>query len=128
MYWDKSRLVTYIDTPSQIVLNVSLAEDFWQKANRNGHKWDAKNFTKPWTGLSPFDQEYFIIFNVAVGGVNGYFPDRGAKPWRNNSPRASGEFWDNKVKWMNTWKGDLTAMKIDYVKVWSNNDTVYTKL
>lgn len=127
MYWNSTRLITYIDSPSNIVLNVSLSEDFWKKASRSGYNWEGKNYAKPWTGTSPFDQEFYIIFNVAVGGVNGYFPDKGSKPWSNASPHASAEFWSNRDKWANTWKKDVVAMKIDYVKVWAINETVYTR-
>jgi len=35
---------------------------------------------------APFDQEFYIIMNLAVGGTGGYFPDSGVnkphpKPW-----------------------------------------------
>ena len=33
----------------------------------------------PWTGsdsyMTPFDTEFYLILNVAVGGTNGFFPD-----------------------------------------------------
>lgn len=44
----------------------------------------------PWAGhtkMAPFDQEFFLILNIAVGGTNGFFPDGlsnpGGKPWTN---------------------------------------------
>jgi hypothetical protein len=45
----------------------------------------------PWatTGRSntPFDQPFYLILNVAVGGTNGFFPEGvGNKPWGNESP------------------------------------------
>lgn len=45
----------------------------------------------PWasTGRSntPFDQPFYLILNVAVGGTNGFFPEgAGNKPWGNQSP------------------------------------------
>ncbi|KAL0486704.1 beta-1,3-glucan-binding protein [Acrasis kona] len=125
MYWDEERLVTYIDNPNNIVFNTSLSVDFWNNAISKGQKWE--NLSKPWTKKSPFDQEFYLIMNVAVGGVNGYFPDVGAKPWSNKSPHASAEFWSNRDKWEQTWKGDNVAMKVDSVKVWSTKSTTYTK-
>lgn len=40
----------------------------------------------PWAGTglknTPFDTEFFLILNVAVGGTNGFFPDGYSdKPW-----------------------------------------------
>jgi len=32
----------------------------------------------PWeneNNAAPFNQEFYLILNVAVGGTNGYFPD-----------------------------------------------------
>jgi hypothetical protein len=43
----------------------------------------------PWahgTLMAPFDEEFYIVMNLAVGGMTGYFPDSGInkpkpKPW-----------------------------------------------
>lgn len=48
----------------------------------------------PWaqTGRhnTPFDQPFYLILNVAVGGTNGFFPEGvGNKPWGNASPTVS---------------------------------------
>ncbi len=62
-----------------------------------------------------------------------YFSDtatngNGAKPWSNESPTASLDFYNAKDIWYPTWfedgdtvNGDPTyhAMKVDYVKVWA---------
>lgn len=68
--------------------------------------WDWGNFPKtednPWKGRTnqaPFDREFYLIMNVAVGGTNGYFPDGGNKPWSNNDPHAVNSFWDRKGDW-----------------------------
>eukprot|EP01027_Heterolobosea_sp_BB2_P027523 GEZU01042967.1.p1 GENE.GEZU01042967.1~~GEZU01042967.1.p1 ORF type:complete len:108 (+),score=5.98 GEZU01042967.1:175-498(+) len=37
---------------------------------------------------APFDQSFFIILNVAVGGTNEYFPDGDGKPWSNSQSVA----------------------------------------
>ena len=62
-----------------------------------------------------------MIFNVAVGGTNGFFPDGGnyngaRKPWSNSSPHAAQDFWQGRGDWQRTWQGDKTAMIIDYVE------------
>jgi hypothetical protein len=40
-------------------------------------KFDTKKYN-PWEGEdinAPFNKEFYIILNVAVGGTNSYFPD-----------------------------------------------------
>lgn len=68
--------------------------------------WDLGKFppteNNPWKGRpnqAPFDQEFYIIMNVAVGGTNGYFPDAPNKPWNNGDPHAINSFWDRKAEW-----------------------------
>ena len=46
-------------------------EDPWRNGTRN---------------VAPFDQQFYLIMNVAVGGTNGWFPDGvGNKPWLDGS-------------------------------------------
>jgi len=120
MYWSEDRLYTYIDTEDNIVLDVDMSdESFFEKGG-----WT--NQDNPWKGQgknAPFDQKYYFIFNVAVGGTNSYFPDGECdKPWSNTDPSASNTFYDTKSEWYPSWNYPEThqsAMKIDYVKVWS---------
>lgn len=78
----------------------------------------------PWRGgskMAPFDQEYYIILNVAVGGTTGFFPDMSTgprdKPWINLSSTAKKDFYEKKSEWYPTWNGEDAAMKVKYVKV-----------
>jgi hypothetical protein len=72
MVWTEDRLFTYIDDESNIVLDVNMSDaSFWEKGG-----WT--NRDNPWKGRgknAPFDKEFYLIFNVAVGGTNSYFPD-----------------------------------------------------
>jgi len=119
MVWTEDRLFTYIDDESNIVLDVNMSDaSFWEKGGFTGDN--------PWKNQgknAPFDKEFYLIFNVAVGGVNGYFPDgQCAKPYSNTSPSASNEFYDTKDQWYPSWNYPATnqaAMKIDSVRVWS---------
>ena len=66
--------------------------------------------------------------NLAVGGTNNYFHDNfhPKPPWTNNGgegKKAMKDFWDAREKWLPTWKGDNTALKVDYVKVWATKPT-----
>ena len=83
------------------------------------------NRDNPWVGEpnnAPFNREFYIIFNVAVGGTNSYFPDHMCgKTWENSDPRAATTFWNTHEAWYPSWNYPAThdsAMKIDSVKVW----------
>ncbi|CAO1306523.1 unnamed protein product [Diamesa hyperborea] len=87
------------------------------------------NQVNPWakgTIMAPFDQEFYLIINNAVGGTN-YFNDafvnRGAaKPWKNTSPYAPRDFWNRRSDWLQSWNlkgGNDAAIQVDYVRVWA---------
>lgn len=83
-------------TPTNVTFSVDgevlgivapLVGGFWEMGGfANSH------LDNPWIGgtrMAPFDQEFYLIINLAVGGV-GYFPDdadngNGRKPWSNKS-------------------------------------------
>ncbi|KAG1421000.1 hypothetical protein G6F58_003942 [Rhizopus delemar] len=114
--WSKEGLRTYVD--DQTVLQVDFDKSAWEKG-----AFDEKTTMNPWKGgdiSAPFDQEFYLIMNLAVGGVNGFWPDHPSKPWMNNSPHAPNEFYNAKSKWLPTWgAGNRRALAIDWVKVWS---------
>ena len=47
---------------------------------------------------APFDRDFYLILNVAVGGKNGWFPEnQGNKPWLDGSSAAMRDFWNAKI-------------------------------
>ncbi|KAI8140183.1 concanavalin A-like lectin/glucanase domain-containing protein [Fennellomyces sp. T-0311] len=113
--WSEDGLRTYVD--NKTILLVDFDQSFYERGNFP--EWAAN----PWSSgdiSAPFDQEFHLILNVAVGGVNGFWPDGDGKPWENDSPHAANEFWDRRDTWLPTWgEGNKRAMAIDWVKVWS---------
>jgi beta-glucanase (GH16 family) len=116
--WTPSRITTYVD--GQILLDVDTqTESFW---NRGG--WNGTSYDNPWYGRpnnAPFDQPFYLVMNVAVGGTGGFFPDGyPGKPWSNTSPNAINQFYDARGAWEPTWEmtnsAHPSAMKIDYVR------------
>ncbi|ORY19791.1 hypothetical protein BCR34DRAFT_595240 [Clohesyomyces aquaticus] len=108
--WSEDYLFTYIDS--------RLLQVFFIKFKKYKSMWDRGGFGQtivnhsalfdPWsqTGRAntPFDQPFYLILNVAVGGTNGFFPDgKGNKPWGDKSPTAPKEFWDGQSTWYPTW-------------------------
>ncbi|KAI8908344.1 glucan binding protein-2 [Gorgonomyces haynaldii] len=118
LIWNNKTLTTYVDDPSNVVLSVPL-DNFYKKGNFVQGKDQ-----NPWAAASdaaPFDQEFYLIMNVAVGGTSGYFPNGApVKPWNDQSNVAALEFWNNRNLWQNTWPQDNTrALAIDSVKMWN---------
>ena len=80
----------------------------------------------PWAGVqgphadaAPFDQEFYLILNVAVGGTNGYFRDGQGdnKPWSNDADNARAQFWAAKDKWLPTWPKDPRQRGLEVEKL-----------
>lgn len=105
----------------------------------------------PWsqTGRpnTPFDEAFYLILNVAVGGTGGYFPyasplssfisldvvlclfsianlclrdAEGGKPWVDwGSGTAARDFWEANSTWLPTWgAGEARGMTVKSVKMW----------
>ncbi|KAG5677473.1 hypothetical protein PVAND_007231 [Polypedilum vanderplanki] len=121
LVWTDQHIQFYID--NQLTGTVSAGTGFWDRGgfHNSGH-------ANPWAGASPmapFDQEFYIIMNLAVGGTN-YFSDYfvnlpNPKPWLNTSPRAAADFWEHRHWWLPTWNmgTEQSHMQVDYVRVWA---------
>ena len=113
--WNETYMGTYFDSPDNKVLDFPITESFWELGG-----WSSPPLTNPWEGgedNAPFDTEFFLILQIAVGGTTGYFPDGHGKPWSNTSPHSVNEFWDANAQWRPTW---TQPMEVDWVKVWNN--------
>ena len=110
-------LYTYIDNDTNKVLQVNHTDmTYWERSG-------ITNRENPWQYSTeknaPFNTEFYLIINLAVGGTAGYFPDGIAgKPWSDMSQRASSEFYDNKGQWWNSWGNTTSIFQIDSVNVW----------
>ncbi|XP_062592213.1 beta-1,3-glucan-binding protein-like [Saccostrea cucullata] len=125
LIWDEDHIEVSFD--GQRILNVvPPPEGFWKLGELE--KTHINNPYKYTTNkMAPFDQEFFIILNVAVGGV-GFFPDKfrnapSPKPWNDKSEFTARDFWTHKNDWYPTWNpdqndGEQAAMQVDYIRVW----------
>lgn len=86
-------------------------------------------YVDPWShtgdASTPFDQPFYLILNVAVGGSNGWFQDgEDGKPWVNAAPNARTTFWNDRENWGKTWEHEDNSkkargeMRIKSVKMW----------
>ena len=115
LLWNETYIGTYLDEESNTVLSVQINESFWERGG-----WTSPPWNNPWRGRgrsAPFDRRFFLIINLAVGGVTEYFPDGvGGKPWSNSDPNSVNAFYNAQNSWYPTWN---QTFQIDSVKVWS---------
>ncbi|ENN78827.1 hypothetical protein YQE_04710, partial [Dendroctonus ponderosae] len=120
--WSSTNFTFYIDGELIGTTNPP-AEGFWELGG-----FEDSTFDNPWKGttqMAPFDQKFYLIINLAVGGTNSFFGDEnenpGGKPWKNTSPTAYRDFWKGKDQWLPTWNmdNDDTHLIVDYIKVFA---------
>jgi len=123
--WTDDKMEFFVD--EELVMTVDPGTNFWDFG-----QFADLNIDNPWVGetdkMTPFNQEMFLIMNVAVGGTNGFFPDdvpsNPPKPWSNDSPHAFLDFWNGRDSWLPTWENgegrisENAAMQVDYIRVW----------
>lgn len=79
--WSPTQLRFLVD--NELVGTADAGEGFWKYGG-----FESSGYPNPWAGgtiMAPFDQEFFLIMNLAVGGTN-FFDDSfvnrdNPKPW-----------------------------------------------
>ncbi|KAJ7222441.1 glycoside hydrolase family 16 protein [Mycena pura] len=109
--WDVGWMRLYVDsrvTQTLYIETKTKKEGFWERAGfpnvwQNGT--GTVEVTDPYVhNNSPFDQPFYLLIDLAVGGTSGWFPDNvGGKPWFDGSLRAMADFWGAKSQWYATW-------------------------
>lgn len=129
--WTDKWLRIYVDNRLHTLLDIKFNEPFFERGQFPEVIFDGSNpvaLQNPWingTNATPFDQDFYLIMNVAVGGTNGWFPEaQGNKPWLNGSPNAMRDFALAEANWYSTWPNNVEdrAMIVDYVKMWKHCD------
>ncbi|KAK9366564.1 concanavalin A-like lectin/glucanase domain-containing protein [Lipomyces kononenkoae] len=123
--WSEKYIMTYLDGRLRQVVYHKFGTPFWPYGNFPSTYDNGSTVSDPWPAndvQAPFDQDFYLILNVAVGGTNGWFPDNeGNKPWNNGDRQtAMNSFWNARSQWEPTW-GDATsrAMIVDSVKIYT---------
>jgi len=124
--WSEKYLFTWLDDRLRQVyfMDFTRSTNMWTYGNFAGTTVNGTEPDDPWsqTGQpnTPFDQDFYLILNVAVGSTNGYFPDAvGSKPWGDSSHTAMGDFWKANDTWLPTWgAGDERGMTVRSVQMW----------
>lgn len=121
--WDPKGLYTWKGSRARSVLKTAFKKSFWSRGDFGVATAKGATYTNPWVNAStaaPFDQDFYLILNVAVGGTNGYFEDVAGKPWSNDGDAPAVHFHNNRAQWLPTWPEDPKerGMSIDYIKMW----------
>jgi hypothetical protein len=124
--WDEKFMRISVDTRLHHMIDLKFNQDFFKRGDfpgvvQNGS--EAVILQNPWvngTKAAPFDQSFYLILNVAVGGTNGWFPDGNEKPWLDGSNTAMGDFWATRQRWLPSWSSNPEgrSLVVDYVKMW----------
>ena len=91
--WDARFMRIYVDSRLTYMLYLRFDEPFFARGAFPSVVANGTGFVQledPWRNgtrnVAPFDQQFYLIMNVAVGGTNGWFPDGvGNKPWLDGS-------------------------------------------
>jgi beta-glucanase (GH16 family) len=119
--WSEKYIFTYIDSRLLQVLYTNFDEPFWKRGQFPLSDSNGTMFNDPWSSTgrpaTPFDQDFYLILSLGVGGKNGWFQDGEAgKPWVDTSPTARLDFWNSRDRWWPTWQ-EKGHMVIKSVKV-----------
>lgn len=114
--WSQKYLFTYVNNRLMQVLYTPFKEPMWKRGRFPYGNANGTALKDPWgrTGRAntPFDQEFYLILNLAVGGTNGWFQDgKSGKPWLDTSPNAPKDFWHARDLWYPTWKQPYMEVK-----------------
>ncbi|OIW31275.1 beta-1,3-glucan-binding protein, partial [Coniochaeta ligniaria NRRL 30616] len=123
--WSQKYLFTYVNSRLLQVLYTNFDQPMWQRGNFATASVNGSNYKDPWgdTGRAqtPFDQPFYLILNVAVGGTNGWFEDnKSGKPWLDASELAKKKFWESRDIWFPTWT--QPQMEVQSVMMWQQCD------
>lgn len=119
--WSEKYLYMYLDSRLLQVMYTKFSGSLWKRGNFALSSDNGTAFVDPWSqtgrASTPFDENFYLILNVAVGGTNGWFTDGIAgKPWVDASPTAKRDFWNAKDQWYPTWTAP--EMQVKSVKMW----------
>lgn len=119
--WSQKYIFTYVNSRLLQVMYQPFDTPLWAKGNFPLSDSNGSRLVDPWTQTgnpsTPFDQPFYLILNVAVGGTNGWFEDGiNGKPWVDGSPSAKKDFWTSQGSWMPTWSSP--EMVINKIQMW----------
>ncbi|KAF5378367.1 hypothetical protein D9615_008740 [Tricholomella constricta] len=108
--WTEDFLRIYVDTRLHTLLDMRFNKPFFQRGEFPQVVFNGSSLValqNPWingTNATPFDQEFYLVLNVAVGSTSGWFPEgEGDKPWLDRAQNPMLDFAKAQGKWYKTW-------------------------
>ncbi|KAF4509874.1 hypothetical protein G6O67_001812 [Ophiocordyceps sinensis] len=107
--WTQKYIFTYVNSRLLQVLFTNFDKPMWKRggfpeSNSNGTRL-ADVWSQTGRDNTPFDHDFYLVINLAVGGTNGWFEDsKSGKPWLDRSDSAKKDFWKARDAWYPTWK------------------------
>ena len=126
MEWSSEKITFSVDDIE--TATVKAKSGFWEKGDFETLLPGTLNPYTTGSKMAPFDQEFYLSINLAVGESDTFSDDAinsaGVKPWSNNSISPMVDFWNAKNSWLPTWKVNENRTKeasflIDYIRVWA---------
>ncbi|KAK5947487.1 hypothetical protein PMZ80_001637 [Knufia obscura] len=119
--WSEKYIYMYLNSRLLQVMYNKFGKPLWKQGDFPLSDQNGTAFVDPWSQTgnpsTPFDQNFYLILNIAVGGTNGWFLDGTAgKPWVDASPTAKLDFWKARDQWQPTWTDP--SMQVKSVKMW----------
>ncbi|KDR73819.1 hypothetical protein GALMADRAFT_125114 [Galerina marginata CBS 339.88] len=127
--WTPEFLRIYVDTRLHTLLDLRFNQPFFKRGDFPDVVFNGSSLValqNPWingTNATPFDQDFYLILNVAVGSTTGWFPEsQGDKPWLDRAQNPPHDFAKAIAQWYPTWPSNVEdrAMIVDYVKMWKH--------
>jgi len=128
MEWSQKYIFTYVNSRLLQVLYTNFNQPLWQRGGFPSFDSNGTRLADPWSyttrDQTPFDEDFYLILNVAVGGTNGWFQDgKSGKPWVDGSPTAPSDFWKAQDQWLPTWQTEGAGqMEVSSVMMWQQCD------
>ncbi|KAH8717089.1 concanavalin A-like lectin/glucanase domain-containing protein [Phaeosphaeriaceae sp. PMI808] len=123
--WSEKYIFTYINSRLMQVMYTHFDEPFWNYGRFPLADSNGTRIQNPWassdSNATPFDKDFYLVINLAVGSENGWFQDgKSGKPWIDGTPSARKDFWNAKDHWYPTWqKGG--QLEVKSVKMWQQS-------
>ncbi|KAF9473865.1 ectomycorrhiza-upregulated GH16 glucan endo-1,3-beta-glucosidase precursor [Pholiota conissans] len=127
--WTPDFIRIYVDTRLHTLLDLRFNQPFFKRGDFPDVVFNGSSLValqNPWingTNATPFDQDFYLILNVAVGSTNGWFPEgQGDKPWLDRAQSPPRDFAQSIAQWYPTWptNAEDRALVVDYVKMWKH--------